>query len=938
MAVSQRCAAVFLLLAGISAHAQARFDLPGPRIDIRVTRAGVELPIAAVPNLQPFDQVWLHPAFPADQSAHYLLIAAFLRGTTNPPPDNWFIRIETWDKKVREEGVTVTVPDGAQQAILFLAPETGGDFSTLRSAVKGRPGVFVRASQDLNEAGFEQGRIQKYLEAMKQVPPGDPKAVQDHSDLLARTLALRPNPDCIKRDPAQQYSCLTQTGGQTLLDDGHGQTLAAVLSNGPNSDFINTASQTQLAGGGNYSAYVGALVDLVRITAGLHTAKYQYIPAIAFPAADSSPQSLDLRLNTAPSFNDPKSVIVIGLPAVQKSVSPPLRPVDPSHISCLLDPHVALPIDGAPLVFTTAFAHNLVLHLNVPKSSPQDIPLIPDAYQGGLVPEPNAPDRRELPNPDATRAVPVLNLATGKPSPPKPDPKPAAPLVPGEPITGTIEGLWGFDRFTGPTLPLQEVPGTGWRIVSSNQNPGIIVGQPNRLQIVSSGTACVKSVSLEAANSPTSARVDWKLIQPAPETASVGAKDPPKSGKPPVPEPIDITLNLQHDAAPGSIHLVVEQFGERHPDLIDATTFVEPPRIETLQLHAGDSSVLLTGSGLDQVKSLTVKDLTFLPVPPSQTVPSSEAGSKTEDKSLALALAPDAKAPSLKPSEKLAAEVHLRDGRSVPVSTLVLAPRPAVSILSRRVSKAAASAIDLAAGDDLALGSQLIFFLKSKAPFLRTNQIEIASQTQPDEPAELLHTTLSIANGSLILEDAHTILATFDPLKIFGPSTFGAFHLRPIAADGTAGEWIPLATIVRLPTLTSIVCPADPAADCSLTGSGLYLIDSISLAADFSAPTKVPEGFVDTTISLPHLTAPASAQPATFYVRLRDDPATAQPVTLAVQSDAPPPPPTQPHTRNSKPTVAPGSHPAPPPPTPAPAVPSPPATPVTATPVTTPPG
>jgi len=40
-------------------------------------------------------------------------------------------RVETWNREAREEGVFVTVPQEAQQAIVFLAPETGGDFSTL---------------------------------------------------------------------------------------------------------------------------------------------------------------------------------------------------------------------------------------------------------------------------------------------------------------------------------------------------------------------------------------------------------------------------------------------------------------------------------------------------------------------------------------------------------------------------------------------------------------------------------------------------------------------------------------------------------------------------------------------------------------------------------------------------------------------------------------
>src|ERR1700761_148587 len=167
------------------ASADARFDLVGPKIDVRVTRNGVSLPIAVVPNLKAGDKIWLHPDLPPTQSVKYLLICVFLRGITNPPPDNWFTRIETWDPKVRSEGAFVTVPAEAQQALLFLAPETGGDFSTLRSAVRGKPGAFVRSSQDLIEAGFEQARIEKYVADVRRVPPSDAGELQRRSDLLA---------------------------------------------------------------------------------------------------------------------------------------------------------------------------------------------------------------------------------------------------------------------------------------------------------------------------------------------------------------------------------------------------------------------------------------------------------------------------------------------------------------------------------------------------------------------------------------------------------------------------------------------------------------------------------------------------------------------------------------------------------------------------------
>src|SRR5271168_5471876 len=102
----------FLTLACTLLHADAgRFDLTGPKIEVHVTRDGRTLPIAQVPNLQPGDKIWLNPDLPPTQSVHYLLIAAFLRGSTNPPPDNWFFRIQTWNKQVGEEGVNVIVPD-----------------------------------------------------------------------------------------------------------------------------------------------------------------------------------------------------------------------------------------------------------------------------------------------------------------------------------------------------------------------------------------------------------------------------------------------------------------------------------------------------------------------------------------------------------------------------------------------------------------------------------------------------------------------------------------------------------------------------------------------------------------------------------------------------------------------------------------------------------
>ncbi len=161
------------------ARADAAFDLAGPRVEMTVTRSGKTLPISDVPNLQPGDRLWIHPDFPESQSVRYLLIVAFLRGSTNPPPDNWFTRAETWNRQVRQEGIIVTVPAEAQQTLLFLAPETGGDFSTLRGTVRGKPGTFVRASQDLNQASLDRLRLEKYLDDVRETSNTDPKELHE---------------------------------------------------------------------------------------------------------------------------------------------------------------------------------------------------------------------------------------------------------------------------------------------------------------------------------------------------------------------------------------------------------------------------------------------------------------------------------------------------------------------------------------------------------------------------------------------------------------------------------------------------------------------------------------------------------------------------------------------------------------------------------------
>lgn len=275
------------------------FDLVGPKVDVHVQRSGKTLPIAQVPNLLPGDRLWIHPDLPESQSAHYILIVAFLRGATNPPPPEWYKRVETWTHDVREEGVFVVVPAEAQQALIFLAPETPGDFSTLRKAVHDRPGAFVRATQDLQAASWDRLRLDAYLAEIKTLSTTDPKVLKEHTELTARSLGIRVDQQCFDKPSEQQAPCLTQHPDGLVMDDSNAQSVVMQMTTGSAADMMNQLSYASRFGGGSFSPYVGAVVDLARILSTIHTAKYQYIPALALPQKDQA-DTLNLRLNVPP--------------------------------------------------------------------------------------------------------------------------------------------------------------------------------------------------------------------------------------------------------------------------------------------------------------------------------------------------------------------------------------------------------------------------------------------------------------------------------------------------------------------------------------------------------------------------------------------------------------------------------------------------------------
>ncbi len=817
---------------------------------MRVTRGGRSLPIAEVPRLQAGDRLRIHPNLPDTQSVHYLLVVAFMRGVTNPPPETWFTKAETWKPPFHDEGLEVVVPPEAQQAAIFLAPETNGDLKTLRKTVQGRPGSFVRALQDLDLASLERARIDAYLAAMHQVPLNNEAAIKDTSTILARSLSLKINQDCFLRATSEQAQCLTQNTDQMVVDPGQSASVVAQLTNGATSDLAAQISYTPTAGGGYYSAYVGAIFDVAKILDSLHTAQYQYIPALLSERDDT----IHTKLNNPPSFHNPKSVIVISLPPIEPTPLPTLTPVNPKETECLQKPRTVLSIVGDPALYSTEYGHGFVLHFTDKQGVPLDLPATPDATLGGLKVDGSQVDTSRF----------------------------------GISATGSLKGMWGFESYDGPSFTFDISHATQWKI-APNEQTALVVGRTDTLHLEDDEAACVSEVDVKIPGGSTN-KAGFKVSKPT---------------------EIEVQVPLK-DAAPGDMSVLVKEWGLPTTDEVALHSYAEAGRLDSLTAYAGDSQMLLKGTRLDEVSGAELKGVHFNP---------GKLTRQGDVDELTLVAANPAAAAAFAAGASGKVKFTLKDGRTMDVPVEVQAPRPRVTTLSRDVQiPPADESIHLTDQTEVPQDGGLTFSLKTVVPatFPRSEQIEVSTDD------DSLKTTLSLTDSSLVLEDSTTMLATLDPRKSFGPSIFGPLRYRPIAGDGTKGDWQPLGTVVRLPVVSGISCPRlskahpDPAADpppapadppasamsiststtpqtgptlqtstpaasqdtgaaqtgvtpvpqavCTLQGSNLFLIDSVASDAAFTHSVQVPEGFSGSIINVPRPTAKM------LYVKLRDDP------------------------------------------------------------------
>ena len=353
--------------------------------------------------------------------------------------------------------------------------------------------------------------------------------------MLARSLNIKVDPSCFDKPVNEQATCLTSNTNQLVLTDGHTQSMVATVTSGASADLMNQLSYSAAAGAGYFSPYVGAVIDIVRILDNLHTAEYQYIPALSLPTEDT----LNLKLNNPPSFKNPKSVIVIGLPPVETAQFPPLRSVDPKQTYCVAKPETVLGVEGAPLVFATGYAHDLTLVIPSKEGKEIVVPVTADPKLGGLVLDPKA-------------------LADGKLD---------------REATGRLHGMWGFRPFDGPSFHLATAQPETWHLEPADES-ALITGRTDTLHLHSESSACVSGVTVQN-DKGEKIESTWKA------NGSKGLE-------------VDPALK---DAEAGKITVAISQYGLTTPDDLSLQAYSEAGHLGSFTLYAGILGEFCAGRG-----------------------------------------------------------------------------------------------------------------------------------------------------------------------------------------------------------------------------------------------------------------------------------------------------------------------------------------------------
>jgi hypothetical protein len=181
--------------------------------------------------------------------------------------------------------------------------------------------------------------------------------------------------------------------------------------------------------------------------------------------------------------------------------------VDPNQVFCLERTSLVLPVEGAPLVFSTGLAHDFAVRVQTANGSTIELPAVADAARGGFV-----VDSR------TSRGVQLMSPSSGK-----------------------LHGFWGYEPFAGPNFDLRSAHAGKWSVAEADKN-ALIIGRDDTLHLQSDNATCVEDVILRDQHGKE-IQATWKLLKP---------------------EGLEVRIPLQ-EASPGPVSLLLKRSGITKP-------------------------------------------------------------------------------------------------------------------------------------------------------------------------------------------------------------------------------------------------------------------------------------------------------------------------------------------------------------------------------------
>jgi len=125
-----------------------------------------------------------------------------------------------------------------------------------------------------------------------------------------------------------------------------------------------------------------------------------------------------------------------------------LHAVNPKEIYCAGRTSLVLPVDGAPLVFSTGYAHDVTLSLTGKDGKSIDLSANADAARGGYVVD--------------TAALHSADL--------------------GDSVQASLQAYWGFERYHGPSFLLMNAHAKSWGLAAGDED-ALVVGRQDTVHL-----------------------------------------------------------------------------------------------------------------------------------------------------------------------------------------------------------------------------------------------------------------------------------------------------------------------------------------------------------------------------------------------------------------------------------------------------------------------